>query len=297
MPRILLVSNRLSITIEKRNNNLNYKQSVGGLATGLGSFYQENNSIWVGWCGLASNGLGSNIRKKIVKRCLDQYSCYPTFLSKKDIRLFYAGFCNKMIWPLFHYFTDYAVYDTESWKSYKQVNKLFSQDVLKIARPDDIIWIHDYHLMLLPQLLREELPNTHIGFFLHVPFPSYEIFRQIPWRNEILEGLLGADLIGFHTYNYVRHFFSSVRRLLGYEHTFGQLTVENRIVKQMLFQWELTLINGPMLKWTQNGSEISNVTVIWEKQYARSFYLLTDWTIQKVFPSVWKHSNFFLKIS
>ena len=231
MPRLLLVSNRLSVTVEKRKETLNFRQSVGGLATGLTSFYKDRDCVWIGWCGLSSNNLDSKTKEEIEKKLLTQYDSYTTFLSKKDVKMFYSGFCNKTIWPLFHYFSDYVVYDHTHWNFYKQVNKLFCQTVLKIAKPDDIIWIHDYHLFLLPALLREKLPNTQIGFFLHIPFPSYEIFRLLPWRKEILKGILGADLVGFHTYDYVRHFNSSVRRLLGYEHVLGHITINHRIVK------------------------------------------------------------------
>lgn len=231
MHRLLLVSNRLPITIEKRKDVLNFRQSVGGVATGLSAFYQSYNSIWTGWCGLTSDSLDHHTKKEITTRLRSDYNSYPTFLSKKDVRLFYSGFCNRTLWPLFHYFSDYAVYDNDLWESYEHVNKLFSQNILKITKPDDTIWIHDYHLMLLPKLLKEKLPQSQIGFFLHIPFPSFEVFRLLPWRKEILEGILGADLIGFHTYDYVRHFTSSIRRLLGYECTFGQVTVGHRIVK------------------------------------------------------------------
>jgi len=231
MQRLLLVSNRLPVTVEKRKGSLKYHSSVGGLATGLSSFYQDRNSIWIGWCGLSSSTLDSRTKKTIESTLFNEHANVPIFLSKKDVRLFYSGFCNRTLWPLFHYFTQFAAYDKEAWESYVHVNKLFSQAVLKIAKKDDIIWIHDYHLMLLPKLLRDKLPQAHIGFFLHIPFPSYEIFRLLPWRTEILEGLLGSDLIGFHTYDYVRHFMSSVRRVLGHEHAFGQITAENRLIK------------------------------------------------------------------
>jgi len=231
MSRLLLVSNRLPITIEKRKHGLNYRQSVGGVATGLKSVCEDYNGLWIGWCGLSSNALDVKQKKDVESNLANDYSCIPTFLSKNDIRLFYSYFCNRTLWPLFHYFVDYASYDGESWESYKRVNRLFFNAVMKVAEKDDIIWIHDYHLMLLPRLIKERLPQAKIGFFLHIPFPSYELFRLLPWRKEILQGVLGADLIGFHTYDYVRHFMSSVRRLLGYEHAFGRLTVDHRLVK------------------------------------------------------------------
>ena len=231
MRRLLLVSNRLPITIEKRKHSFNYRQSVGGLATGLKSVCEHNNGLWIGWCGHSSNSLDTQMRKDIESSLMEQFSCIPTFLTKRDVRLFYSFFCNRTLWPLFHYFAEFAVYDKESWETYKHVNRLFSQVVLKIVQPDDVIWIHDYHLMMLPKLLREKCPHIQIGFFLHIPFPSYELFRLLPWRKEILDGLLGADLIGFHTYDYVRHFTSSVRQLLGYEHALGQITVDHRLIK------------------------------------------------------------------
>ncbi len=166
-----------------------------------------------------------------VREVLKSESCHPIFLSQQDIENFYYGFCNKTIWPLFHYFIQYTVFSKNFWNAYRQVNRVFCDAVVKIAEPEDTIWIHDYHLMLLPELVRERLPDARIGFFLHIPFPSFEVFSLLPWREEIVEGLLGADLIGFHTYDCVKHFLDSVRRLLGYEHTLGQITTSNRVVK------------------------------------------------------------------
>ena len=256
MQRLILVSNRLPVTVEKRKGILNFKQSVGGLATGLSSLYQSYESIWVGWGGLSSNAVDSETRSKLEKDLKSKFSSFPIFLTKNDIRLFYSGFCNKTIWPLFHYFSEYAVYHHEQWASYVHVNKLFAQSVLKIAQEDDIIWVHDYHLMLLPQMIRDKLPNAQIGFFLHIPFPSYEVFRLLPWRKEILTGILGSDLIGFHTYDYVRHFTSSVRRILGYEPTFGQIPHNERITKVDAFpmgiDFERYKNADALTQWTQN---------------------------------------------
>lgn len=108
---------------------------------------------------------------------------------------------------------------------------------METVRPDDIIWVHDYQLMLLPEMIRKEIPEATIGFFLHIPFPSMEVFRYLPWRNEILNGVLGADLIGFHTYDYSRHFLSCILRILGKEQNYGQIVAGDRVVKVILFQW------------------------------------------------------------
>jgi len=188
----------------------------------------------VGWPGITVRKKQQDEREKIVK-ALQAEKCHPVFLSQYDVRKYYDGFCNNTIWPLFHYFNHYADYDRQFWGVNKRVNETFCNAVVEVAEPGDTIWIHDYQLMLLPQMVREHLPDAKIGFFLHIPFPSYEIFRLLPWRVEILEGLLGADLIGFHTYDYVRHFLSSVRRILGYEHTLGEITAGSRVVRVDMF--------------------------------------------------------------
>ncbi len=150
---------------------------------------------------------------------------------------FYLGFCNKTLWPLFHYFPTLTRYEEEYWQEYQNVNRVFGEAVVNALQPDDLLWIHDYHLMLLPKLVREKFPEMPIGFFLHIPFPSWEIFRMLPraWREEIIEGLLGSSLIGFHTHDYVRDFLTSVLRTAGYEHQLGSLTLRDRVVKVETF--------------------------------------------------------------
>ena len=231
MQRLLIVSNRLPVTIEKRKDGLYFRPSPGGLATGLGSFYKVYDSIWVGWPGITSDKTDIKERKGIEAKLMSQFNCHPVFLSQNDIERYYYGFSNKTLWPLFHYFTQYVIHDKNFWETYKRVNELFSEVVSKIAKEDDTIWIHDYHLMLVPQYIRERLPDATVGFFHHIPFPSFEIFRLLPWREEILEGLLGADVIGFHTDDYARHFLSSIHRLLGYEYTLGQINADDRIIR------------------------------------------------------------------
>lgn len=214
MNKLIIVSNRLPVNVTKYRNVLRFQPSIGGLATGLHSFHKEKKGLWIGWPGIALEKVSSEEREKISKK-LQADNLQPVFLSKPDIENYYHGFANKTIWPLFHYFPSSTIYEKQFWKSYLQVNKLFSREVLNIAKPGDQIWIHDYHLMLLPKLLREKLPQLKIGFFLHIPFPSFEIFRLLPQRNEILDGLLAANLIGFHTQDYVYHFLNSVRRIQG----------------------------------------------------------------------------------
>ncbi len=232
MQRLLIVSNRLPLTIQERKGDLHIEPSVGGLATGLRSWYKSSPSIWIGWAGIGRKKIKKE--KDIMARLLSE-NCHPVALSEHDVEAYYHGFCNRTIWPLFHYFPLYAEYSEDFWQAYERVNAAFANVVSGIAKPNDIIWIHDYHLMLLPKLLRERLPKATVGFFLHIPFPSFETFRLLPWRKQILEGLLGADLVGFHTYDYAGHFLDSVHRLLGYEVGMGQITATDRVVKADAF--------------------------------------------------------------
>lgn len=229
MNRLLIVSNRLPITLTRREGKLDLEMSAGGLATGLGSIYRSCDSLWVGWCGLASESLRG--QEEHIQARLEEEKCHGVFLSRQDIESFYYGFSNKTIWPLFHYFPLYTAYNPRFWEAYERVNRIFCDEIVKVARDDDVIWIHDYQLMLLPRMIREKKPDATIGFFLHIPFVSSEVFRLLPWRKAILEGLLGADLVGFHTYDYVRHFSESVRRVIGHEHSFGYVPVGDRTVR------------------------------------------------------------------
>ncbi len=229
MKKVIVVANRLPITAVKRSKQVVFQPSVGGLATGLSSV-PDLRSVWIGWPGMTSEKLNSNEKEFIEKR-LAEDSFRPVFLNQNDLDLYYNGFCNKTIWPLFHHLIQYAVFEQRLWQSYDRVNRIFRDMVLEVADPGDIIWIHDYQLMLLPDLIREQLPNATIGFFLHIPFPSFELFRFLPWKKEIINGILGADLVGFHTYSYVKYFLDSIRRILGLENTYGEIIVNNRLVK------------------------------------------------------------------
>jgi len=230
MGRLLVVANRLPLNTTRKAGELHFRPSPGGLAVGLSSLPESRERLWLGWPGVTNEKLKAEEKDQIIKR-LAAEDCHPVFLSRRQMEGYYQGFCNKTIWPLFHYFPRRAVYEARFWKTYRQVNEAFCDEVMKIASPSDRIWVHDYQLMLLPQLLRERLPDSEIGFFLHIPWPSFELFRLLPWREEILNGLLGADLIGFHTYDYVRHFLSSASRITGLEHTLGNVSVANRVVK------------------------------------------------------------------
>ncbi len=228
MSKTIIVSNRLPVKIQRNEKKkLEYHSSAGGLATGLGSIYKQGNNLWIGWPGIVTN---KKEEKAEITQGIQKESMFPVFLTEEDIRDFYEGFSNETLWPNFHYFNQYAVYEPRLWEAYKRVNRKFADEIIKKTDPDDTLWIHDYQLMLVPDMIRKVHPNVSMGFFLHIPFPSYEIFRLIPWRKEILHGVLGSDLIGFHTYDDMRHFLSSVSRIVGLSNNQGQLVVGNRRV-------------------------------------------------------------------
>jgi len=226
--RFLVISNRLPVSIRRTRKGLQVIQSPGGLATGLRTLQTMGDLHFIGWPGLTPDN--ADEKEKIVS-LLKEQNCHPVFLSSTELEKFYYGFSNKTLWPLFHYFPSYCNYEEAEWLSYKRVNQKFLSVLLGLADSKDTFWVHDYHLMLFPSLLRQIFPNCAMGYFLHIPFPSSEVFRLLPWGKEILNGILGADLIGFHTFEYARHFMSSVLRLLGYEHELGWIQVGKQKVK------------------------------------------------------------------
>ena len=237
MSKLIFISNRLPVTIRRDPDTEEFEltRSIGGLATGLGSVHEGGESLWVGWSGLHEEDVAVDEDAELQKKLVKEQGCLSFHLSRQDYEEFYIGFCNEAIWPLFHYFPNRAHYNRHQWETYRRINYRFYAEVRGHIEPEDTIWIHDYHLMLLPHLIKQNFPDSSIGFFLHIPFPSYEILRLLPWREEVMEGLLGADLLGFHTFDYVRHFISSARRILGCEFTLGYLTVNHRLVRPDVF--------------------------------------------------------------
>ena len=230
MGKTIIISNRLPVQLQISNGTINAIPSVGGLATGMKSVHSGSESLWIGWSGLTDEETPPELEDDIDK-ALAKNGCAKVKLNAEEIDGFYFGFSNRTVWPLFHYFLEYSEFELDFWNTYKAVNQKFADAIIEKSDEDDTIWVHDYQLMLVPQMVREKRPDTTIGFFLHIPFPSYEIFRTLPWREEVLEGLLGSDLIGFHTYDYERHFLSSVRRLLGLDVSFNEIYQDNRVIK------------------------------------------------------------------
>lgn len=230
MSKTIIISNRLPLQLEINNDSINAIPSVGGLATGMKSVHSGNDSIWIGWSGLTDENLNPE-SEKLVKNALKEHQCIGVSLTESEIDGFYYGFSNNALWPLFHYFMEYTSFEKETWEIYQLVNQKFADVAIENLEEGDTIWVHDYQLLLLPEMIRKKRPDVTIGFFLHIPFPSYEVFRTIPCREALLKGMLGADLIGFHTYDYERHFLSSTQRILGHEINFNNVHFDNRIVK------------------------------------------------------------------
>ena len=230
---LLIVSNRLPVRVERTADGFAYEPVAGGLATSLQSLRHVYRLRWLGWPGLPVEN--ETERATIAQDLSRRLDAVPIFLPAHIFDAYYEGFANGTLWPLFHYFPQHAHYDADEWEAYRRVNELFRDRIVEIIAPNDVVWIHDYHLLLLPHLVRAALPKARIGFFLHIPFPSSEIFRLLPWREEILRGLLGADLVGFQTHGHARHFHSSLLHLLGIEQAFDRVAVDDRIVRTDTF--------------------------------------------------------------
>lgn len=225
--RMIVVANRLPISRVGRGSATRWQASAGGLVSALEPIVRERRGSWVGWTGapgpaprkLEVNGVG--IR--------------PVALSPKEIEAFYHGFSNRTLWPLYHDAIREPMFHRDWWGPYVNVNARFAKAAAAVARPGDLVWIHDYHLQLVPQMLRALRRDIRIGFFLHIPFPPEEIFAWLPWRSKILEGVLGADLIGFQTYSAVQNFSRAARALTTAEGTDALLEFEGRSVSIRTF--------------------------------------------------------------
>ncbi|HEX8709373.1 MAG TPA: bifunctional alpha,alpha-trehalose-phosphate synthase (UDP-forming)/trehalose-phosphatase [Pyrinomonadaceae bacterium] len=228
--RLVVVSNRLPFTLRRTGDGWRTDKSTGGLATAMGPILQRTKGIWIGWSGDSSD-VADEKRQKTLERWAERERYFAVDIPAEMAHGFYEGYANQTLWPLFHQFPSLLNFNPEHWKAYIDANLRFRDAVLKHLTPDDIVWIHDYQLMLLPRLLREAAPEARIGFFLHIPFPSSPIFRLLPRREELLEGLLGADYIAFHTYGYLQHFRASALRVLGLESRMDSVEIGGRSVR------------------------------------------------------------------
>ena len=213
--RLLIVSNRLPVTVRVIDGRVSVRRSVGGLATGLQTPHERSGGLWIGWPGLT--GRLDAAARADVDRQLAELRTVPLTLDAREVEVFYERISNSVLWPVCHDRVDQLPLDVEGWDVYESVNARYADAVAEHHRPGDVIWVHDYHLMRVPALLRERIPDAKIGFFLHIPFPNPEIFFTLPTRSWLAEGLLGADLIGFHTLRFHGHFRAALRRLFSIE--------------------------------------------------------------------------------
>ncbi|MGH7719862.1 MAG: bifunctional alpha,alpha-trehalose-phosphate synthase (UDP-forming)/trehalose-phosphatase [Gemmatimonadaceae bacterium] len=231
--RLLVVSNRLPVTVTLDGDAIGVVPSVGGLATGLRGVHGSSESLWIGW-----SGVEEDLAVETQHALRDQLASLRLVavpISADELAVFYERISNGVLWPMFHDQLDKLPYIVEGWDVYETVNARFADAVAACYRPGDMIWVHDYHLMRLPALLRARLPDARIGFFLHIPFPNPEIFFALPCRRWLVEGMLGADVIGFHTRRYRGHFTGTLRRLFGLEMTNETIDYERRRVHLGVF--------------------------------------------------------------
>jgi trehalose 6-phosphate synthase/phosphatase len=240
MGRLIIISNRLPFSIDRDGDRATLRQSSGGLVSAIKSYFENSNASdnfeekwWVGGADFPQKDWDF-ISDEISK--LD-FSVVPLFINKILYKDYYNGFSNSVLWPLFHYFPGLVDYQTHYWDAYVKVNREFADKLIPLLQPGDTIWIHDYQLMLLPEMLRAQKPDATIGFFLHIPFPSYELFRLLPseWKAALLRGVLGSDLVGFHTHDYAQHFLQSIKMILGIDSHFHTMQYQERVIKADLF--------------------------------------------------------------
>jgi trehalose 6-phosphate synthase/phosphatase len=242
MGRLIIISSRLPFSLDKEGDKIGLRQSSGGLVSAIKSYFENataqrsdlTGKLWMGVADFLQEDW-DQVKDSPAEK--PDFDVLPVFVDKDLYENFYNGFANSVLWPLFHYFSTLATYESQYFDAYVQVNQLFAEKIVPLLEPGDQVWIHDYQLMLLPHLVRSKKPDATIGFFLHIPFPSYEIFRLMPteWKKMLLHGVMGADLIGFHTYDYVQHFLQSVKMILGVEHYFHNLQYQDRLIRIDLF--------------------------------------------------------------
>jgi len=204
----VVVANRLPVDLERGpDGSDNWKRSPGGLVTALEPVLRSHHGAWVGWPGLA------DADAKPFED--DGLQLHPVTLTSEDVENYYEGFSNDTLWPLYHDVVAPPSYHRHWWQTYVRVNERFADAAAEVAAEGATVWVQDYQLQLVPGMLRERRPDLRIGFFLHIPFPPIELFIQLPWREQIVQGLLGADLVGFHTPGGARNFRTLATRMAG----------------------------------------------------------------------------------
>ncbi|SDG97712.1 trehalose 6-phosphate synthase [Lentzea fradiae] len=217
----VVVANRLPVDLERLPDGTErWKHSPGGLVSALEPFLRSHSGAWVGWPGVADADVAPFED--------DGMLLHPVALSAKEVEDYYEGFSNGTLWPLYHDVVAQPAFHRHWWNAYVKVNQRFADATAKVAAQGATVWVQDYQLQLVPAMLREQRPDLKIGFFLHIPFPPVELFMQLPWRTEIIRGLLGADLVGFHRPGGAQNFLWLARRLVGLEPSRGTVGVRTR---------------------------------------------------------------------
>lgn len=251
LQRLVIVSNRLPVTcVKQKDGGWTYNKSSGGLVTALSGIKNTSRFVWIGWPGVHVDDEAE--RREMERKLFEEYSCIPVWMDFELMEDFYNGFSNGVLWPLFHYI-DTIKFNAGLYEAYVKANELFAQAVTSIWQEGDMIWIHDYHLMLMPLAIRQQIPTANMGFFLHIPFPSSEVYKILPCRAQLLEGVLSCDLVGFHTWDYSEHFLKTCTRILGAETQFQAVIYKDRRVPVRVFpvgidvaEFERTLITTPV---------------------------------------------------
>ncbi|OBF87946.1 trehalose-6-phosphate synthase [Mycobacterium sp. 852002-51163_SCH5372311] len=221
----VVVANRLPVDLERLpDGSTAWKRSPGGLVTALEPLLRRRRGAWVGWPGVVGDEIDGD--EEPIDQ--DELRLQPVRLSAKDVADYYEGFSNATLWPLYHDVIVKPLYHREWWDRYVDVNRRFADAASRAAAPGGTVWVQDYQLQLVPKMLRSLRPDLTIGFFLHIPFPPVELFMQLPWRTEIIEGLLGADLVGFHLAGGAQNFLFLARRLVGANTSRGAVGVRSR---------------------------------------------------------------------
>ena len=231
--RAIIVSNRLPISVSRVEGDLCVRASTGGLATGLAGVHRARGGLWIGWPG-HSERLTPQESANLARQ-YRELNVVPVELDADDVERYYERFCNGVLWPLFHYLIGQLPLEVEDFELYETINRRFADAVVAAYRPGDAIWVHDYQLMLVPRLVRDRIPDAAIGYFHHIPFPSSDVFRALPCRDQLLEGIMGANLIGFHTAAYVRNFASSALVRLGVSTDVDRMRWQNRTLRMGVF--------------------------------------------------------------
>jgi trehalose 6-phosphate synthase len=225
---VVVVANRLPVDqATDPDGTVRYQRSPGGLVTALEPFVAGRGGAWVGWSGAAGEAPEPFESGGI--------HLMPVALSEDEVDRYYEGFSNASLWPLYHDVVEKPEYHRAWWDTYVQVNKRFADRTAEVAAEDAIVWVHDYQLQLVPAMLRQRRPDLTIGFFLHIPFPPFELFTQLPWRSAIIEGLLGADLIGFQQPAAATNFVNLARRLHDLPTKGSTISYEGRTVTAKAF--------------------------------------------------------------